>query len=278
MEIIIDGSSLFTRCWYAVVPNESAANNPKLIEMVLTAATKSATLLFTSEYGAGVPKKTAFCWEGENKRKKSKRVKKPESFYATRVSYKKIVEILFNTVNVVSDRHEADDVIASMVFKSKSDEIIVVSGDKDLKQLVDEDKNIYYYCLNKKQYATSKNIEMKYGVKKPIQLPIYLAIVGDSVDEIPGIPKWGDKKCKKLFEDITREDGFNYCLEKITEKIRSTGQSNLDSFYESLDLTLLNRDIPNLPEPSPFILANREDLDEIGIDGITEHYQKIFGF
>lgn len=277
MEIVVDGSSLFTRCWYATVP-QGAHNNAKLIELAISAASKSAISLFTEEKGAGTPTKTSFCWEGSNKRVKKKRVVKPDEFYVTRDSFKKILEILFGTINVISDNHEADDTIATIIHNSTSDEKVVASGDKDLKQLIDKKNNIYYYCLINRQYLNTRLLETKYGIKNPIQLPIYLAIVGDSVDEIPGIPKWGDKKSKKLFEDITYEDGFTQCLEKITQKIRKTGDSNLNAFYESLNLTLLEKNIPYLPPSKKFRIASDDELSCIGSDEIVNYYRKYFPY
>jgi DNA polymerase-1 len=99
---------------------------------------------------------------------------------------------------------EADDLIATLtkVWRSKSPDhrVIVVSSDKDLMQLVDDQVQLWD-TMNDKIYAAPQVVE-KFGVK-PSQIRDYLALVGDSSDNIPGVPGVGPKTAS----DLLREHG-----------------------------------------------------------------------
>ncbi|MFO1130257.1 MAG: 5'-3' exonuclease H3TH domain-containing protein [Rickettsiales bacterium] len=95
---------------------------------------------------------------------------------------------------------EADDIIASFTKKYIDHQIIIVSSDKDLMQLINE--NIIMYDPLKKQYITKKEVFEKFQVE-PNKLRDYLAIVGDKSDNIPGIKGAGPKAAINLLNEFS---------------------------------------------------------------------------
>lgn len=90
-------------------------------------------------------------------------------------------------------KFEADDALATAAVRWQSDpeveQIVICSPDKDLCQLVSEDKVV---CLDRRRgiVLDEPAVIEKFGVR-PGSIPDYLALVGDSADGIPGIPRWG---------------------------------------------------------------------------------------
>jgi len=90
---------------------------------------------------------------------------------------------------------EADDALASVACSFASapgvEQVVICSPDKDLAQIVDGDRIV---CLDRKRdtILDELGVRTKFGVG-PVSIPDYLALVGDTADGIPGIPKWGSK-------------------------------------------------------------------------------------
>ena len=97
-----------------------------------------------------------------------------------------------------SERYEADDLIGSLYCRllRSQQPIAILSRDKDLGQLLHRQQDFLWdYLGDQKFYAA--DIEKKFGVM-PEQLADYLALVGDNVDDIPGVPGIGKKTAQKL--------------------------------------------------------------------------------
>ncbi|MFN7182109.1 MAG: 5'-3' exonuclease H3TH domain-containing protein, partial [Planctomycetota bacterium] len=117
------------------------------------------------------------------------------------IQIEKIKEITKSLgINILQiDGWEADDIIATIVEKfSQQCEFIVVSSDKDIMQLVKTNVKILDTKTN--EYYTEKEVEKKLGIK-PESIPGYLAIVGDNVDNIPGIVGIGPKKAIEILKN-----------------------------------------------------------------------------
>ncbi len=97
--------------------------------------------------------------------------------------------------------YEADDVIATLANKAleKQEEVLIVSSDKDLMQLVNSHTHMYDAIKNKT--IGEKEVEEKWGVK-PSQMLDMLAMVGDSADNIPGLPGIGPKTAAQLLNQF----------------------------------------------------------------------------
>ncbi len=126
---------------------------------------------------------------------------------------------------IEKDGFEADDLIATIAEKVKKDfKVIVVANDKDLFQIV-EDERIVVYDPVKKIFYNENEVYKKLGVY-PGQVADYLALIGDSVDDIPGVKSIGPKtasamlKIHKSCEDILNN------LDKLKPKIRKAIESD----------------------------------------------------
>ncbi|MBS3766442.1 DNA polymerase I, partial [Candidatus Bipolaricaulota bacterium] len=99
--------------------------------------------------------------------------------------------------------YEADDVIAKLVELSKDQgmDVLVLTGDKDLAQLVDERVKLVDTGDNSDLEVTGpEEVEEKYGVP-PEKIQDYLALIGDTSDNIPGVPQVGEVRAQKLLSE-----------------------------------------------------------------------------
>lgn len=90
--------------------------------------------------------------------------------------------------------YEADDLIATLASRAaaRGSEVRIVSSDKDLTQLVREDGRVALYDLAQGEHLGADAVRAKFGVD-PAQIPDYLGLVGDAVDNLPGVPGVGPK-------------------------------------------------------------------------------------
>jgi DNA polymerase-1 len=94
-------------------------------------------------------------------------------------------------------RYEADDLIGTLArhWRDRGHPVCMVTSDKDLAQLVGENDHWWDFARNQKLNA--RQLTQKFGVK-PDQMADYLALTGDSVDNIPGVPGVGPKSASAL--------------------------------------------------------------------------------
>ena len=90
--------------------------------------------------------------------------------------------------------YEADDILGTMVDQllAEGARVRIVTADKDLAQLVTEDGRVTLYDLQRDTHMDADGVREKFGVD-PAQIPDYLALVGDTIDDLPGVPGYGKK-------------------------------------------------------------------------------------
>lgn len=140
--------------------------------------------------------------------------------------------------SISKEGYEADDIIASVVKKYKNThKIQVVTHDKDLYQLIDE--NVKIYSPAKKELYSRDDCKEKYGVY-PEQIRDFLAICGDSSDNIPGIKGIGPKGAKNLLDEFGSLDGIFENISKIrNERTKNMLIDGKDSAFLSKKLATL---------------------------------------
>jgi len=259
-DLFVDANSLYARAWYAC--KEDA------YETVRAAVNAALSLVNSERIGEPVTR-TMFCWDGGQKKAKE-RIERPPEYEGTKPRLKVILADLLGTINVRIEGYEADDVIATAAFASEADHVVVASGDKDLHQL--QGGAISYYDLNTRGYISTREILAQWHVRRPSQVAIALAIQGDSVDKITGIRGWGQKKVEKLFEKINTNMPFDAVLAQIERQIP---EDKLPEFYESLELTLLNSNVPDVPKPSKLVFAPEGVLVNYGLESCAGLYARI---
>lgn len=156
-----------------------------------------------------------------------------------------IKEVLnaFNIACLEKDGFEADDILADIAnsIKGKFDQVIIVTGDKDILQLVSD--NIKVMAIKKGITDTvlfdSFKVEEKFGVK-PENIKDLLALMGDSSDNIPGVPGIGPKTAKLLLKEYSS-------IEKIYKNIDKIGNPRLrELLLENKSLAELSKELTEL--------------------------------
>jgi len=182
--------------------------------------------------------------------------------------------------------YEADDIIASVSkdAKQKGIKVQIVSSDKDLYQLIDDDKVLIYDPMKKIKINEEECIK-KFGVK-PSQIVDYLAIVGDSSDNIPGIKGIGPKGARKLLEEYGSLKAIYEHIDDIKNpRTKKLLLESKDNAFLSYKLASLHYDIVKdieykeyeFPKENP-ILKIKDDLEKLDMKAILARasatYQK----
>ncbi|RME17498.1 MAG: DNA polymerase I [Bdellovibrio sp.] len=139
--------------------------------------------------------------------------------------------------------YEADDLIGTLVKKGRRAglEVVIVSGDKDFAQLIEP--HVYLYDTMRNIKYDVQGVVEKWGVY-PEQMVDYLAIVGDSSDNIPGVKGIGPKGAQKLLAEFKTLDGIYKNLDKIkSESIRRKLIESKDNAYLAKKLVTIVTDV-----------------------------------
>ena len=137
---------------------------------------------------------------------------------------------------------EADDVIGTLADQAAKNgmDCLVVTGDKDMAQLVNE--HITLVDTMKDQTLDAQGVFDKFGVH-PEQIIDYLALVGDSADNIPGIPKVGPKTAAKWLAEYQTIDNLVEHADQIGGKVGEYLRENLEQLALSQILTTIKLDV-----------------------------------
>ncbi len=112
------------------------------------------------------------------------------------------------------DRYEADDLIGTLAeyWRARGHPICIVTADKDLAQLVREAD--YWWDFSRNQKLDARKLTEKFGVM-PEQMADYLALTGDAVDNIPGVPGIGPKSAAALLGHFGDLDSLYARVEEV---------------------------------------------------------------
>ncbi len=156
---------------------------------------------------------------------------------------------------------EADDVIGTLA-QSDQGKVLVSTGDKDMAQLVDARVSLVNTMND--TFLDEAGVEAKFGVR-PDQIIDYLALIGDSSDNIPGVPKVGPKTAAKWLASYGSIDGIRNHADEIGGKVGESLRAHLDQLALSQKLATIVCDVAL--ETGPEDLARRpadsETLREI---------------
>ncbi|EAK4010648.1 DNA polymerase I, partial [Campylobacter jejuni] len=175
-------------------------------------------------------------------------------------------------ISVSQEGYEADDIIASFVKTCENRDIFVriITQDKDLYQLIKDGKTSIYSPISKNDYDEAACLE-KYGVK-PNQIRDFLALCGDSSDNIPGVKGIGAKGAKTLLDEFGSIEGIYENLTLIrNERSRNLLLEGKENAFLSKKLASLyeNLEVQDLIEKA--IYPDEEPL--LKILEILEHYE-----
>ncbi|MDP2939317.1 MAG: DNA polymerase I [Candidatus Omnitrophota bacterium] len=139
---------------------------------------------------------------------------------------------------------EADDIMATITQKlsGKETEVLIVSADKDILQLVNE--NVKAYNPLKEDIYDKDKVEKLFGVV-PDKITDLLALAGDKADNIPGVVGIGEVTAKQLLKEFASLEDIFSNLEKIkSEKLRGLLKAQKEKAFLSKELAVLNKDVP----------------------------------
>lgn len=145
---------------------------------------------------------------------------------------------------VEMEGYEADDLMASLAAQAKEQgfEVVLVTGDKDLFQLVEQ--NVTIWDTMKDQRLGIEEVSEKLGIT-PEQVVDYMALTGDSSDNVPGVPGVGPKTAAKLINEF---DNLDAVLDAAPDMKKSKMRSNLIEYREQ---ALLSRNLVRLALDAP---------------------------
>ena len=288
--IITDSNSIIHRAFHALPP--LTTKDGELVNVVY--GFFSAFLKAVQEFN---PDFIATCFDlpfptfrhKKFKEYKAKRPPAPKELYQQIPIVKKLLKTL--KVPVFEKKgFEADDLIGtisslSKEFNSKI-EVVVLSGDLDLLQLVD--KNVKVFLLRKGANNSflydQELVKEKYLGLLPNQLVDYRALRGDPSDNIPGVTGIGEKTAIKLLNQFQNIENLYNCLNKevdINEKLKEKLIQQKDKAFLSQYLARIKRDVPIKIDYKELEWGNYNEkdfidcLEELGFKSLVKRFQKM---
>ena len=189
----------------------------------------------------------------------------------------------FNLPSIELQNYEADDLIATYKIQAKKEKIklTIVSSDKDLMQLVDQDT--YMLDTMKDKHIGIDEVKEKFGVP-PEKVIDVQSLAGDSVDNVPGVPGIGIKTAAELINQFGSLDELLKKAETIKQpKRRQTLLDNKSNALISRELVTLKNDVPVKETINDFILKpfDKEKifsfLDEMEFTKIKKRIEQTYG-
>lgn len=174
--------------------------------------------------------------------------------------------------------YEADDIIAFLAkkFSDKSFRVKIYSPDKDLLQLV-SDKVIVINPMNEEVFDEKKVVE-KFGVK-PQNIPDYLALVGDKVDNIPGIRGIGPKTAINILERFGNVENILENWESFQKQYPEADKRELELSYKLVKLyTDIDIDVSeeDLKLQKPDFIKLKQKLQELEMKSLLKEVDRVF--
>ena len=253
---VIDGNSLMHRAYHAVPPTMNAPDGTPT-----NAVFGFCSMLFkfieiarpdgiVCAFDAGKPK---FRMEALEQYK----AQRPPMDDELRCQFP-VIESLLEAMNIPVVKvqgWEGDDILGTVAARDEARgyETLLVSGDKDVNQLVTD---LTHVVTTKKGITDvviydPETVQEKYGIT-PAQFPDYLGFMGDSSDNIPGVPGIGPKSAQKLLDQFGTMEGVYENLDKLKGK-------QLENIRDNRELAFLSRKIATIVRDLDFEL----DVDEV---------------
>ena len=262
---LIDGSSYLYRAFHAMPPLTTSTGLP-------TGAVKGVTNMLRNlrKENPDSYYLSIFDAKGKNFRHeifedyKANRPPMPEDLREQLSPLKEICNAMGMPV-IEIPKVEADDVIATLaVMGSQQGMPMVISSlDKDLMQLVEDPLIKMMNTMNNQIYDVSGVIE-KFGVH-PNQIVDYLAIVGDTSDNIPGVPKVGPKTAVKWLNEFKTLQGIIDNSDSLTGVVGQNFRDSIPDLDRNIELVTLKKDVDLKISFEDLLKAeeNQEELNKL---------------
>ena len=256
---IVDGSSYIYRAYHAIAPlsnNKGVATHAVLgfVTMVKRLIREKKTQYLAMAFDSRGPVFRHRLYD----QYKANRPSMPEDL-SVQIPYIKSFVAASNILMLEEQDVEADDIIASVVkkFTSLGHKVVIVSGDKDLLQLVSDD--VVMWDPMKDKIMDQEAVKEKYGLP-PDQLLDFFALVGDSSDNVPGVPGVGPKTAGKLIGDFVTLDGLYAHLDDLKKsKMKENIIVHRAQAYLSKELISLKSDVPVPEQLDRYLVLQGDD-------------------
>lgn len=277
--LIFDGNSILNRAFYGVRPLTSPEGLPTNALFGFVGMINKA---FSRIGGAPAYAAIAFDLKEKTFRHKAcdsyKATRKPmpEDLAAQMPFAHSLAEALGIKVIEIAG-YEADDVLGTLSksFTENGDHTFIVTGDRDSFQLINESVTVLLAANDDTHVTTPIEIKEKYGIT-PRQLIDLKAIMGDSSDNIAGVPGIGEKGAIKLMTEYGSLDSIYENIDKITGSTNKKLTEGKESAYTSRFLAEIKLDVPlgceigDCAYTGPDVLALRELYTKLGFRQFLE--------
>jgi DNA polymerase-1 len=270
--VLVDGSSYLYRAFYALPPLTNANGEP-------TGAVYGVVNMLAKLINDYQPEHIAVVFDARGKtfrdelfaEYKANRPKMPDDLAAQIEPLHTIIEArglpLLQIAGV-----EADDVIGTLARDAAEAgiDVVISTGDKDMAQLVDGRVTLINTMSN--TILDAAGVREKFGVG-PEGIIDYLALVGDTSDNIPGVPKVGKKTAAKWLDQYGSLDAIIAHADKIKGKVGESFRANLDQLELSKRLATIRCDVAlefkpgQLMASAPDVQTLREIYVRLGFSG-----------
>ncbi|MDA1207116.1 MAG: DNA polymerase I, partial [Proteobacteria bacterium] len=266
--ILVDGSSYLFRAYHALPPLTTAKGHPTgAIKGVVSMIRKLCTDFPESKIVVVFDAKGKTFRNDLYPEYKANRPPMPEDLRVQIEPIHTIVEQMGLPL-IVKAGVEADDVIGTLAMQAaQADQSVLIStGDKDMAQLVGPRVTLMNTMTD--QFLDEQGVIEKFGVR-PDQIIDYLALVGDTVDNIPGVPKCGPKTAVKWLEAYGSLDGVMANAEQVSGKVGQYLRESLSHLPLSYDLATIRTEL-DLSDAGRFEVIS---ADEQGLRESFETYE-----
>ena len=251
---LIDGTALAYRSYFAFASNSRGGLSRS--DGHPTGATFGFTITLRSLLARERPDCIAVAFDGAREdlertklypEYKSTREKAPEEMVAQFDDIRRVVET-YGIAVVDSPGHEADDVIGTLAVKGRDADmdVFIVTGDKDFAQLVDDQIRMWNLrsSTTAPEILDAEAVRAKFGVG-PDRMIDLLALMGDSSDNIPGVPRVGEKTAGRLLAEFQSLDAVYEHLDEIKPpSIQKALRENRELALLSRRLVTIHTDVP----------------------------------
>lgn len=267
---IVDGHSLLYKAFYAIKPLTNSKGEQTnavygftnmILKLLLEQDPKFLLVVFDS--------KTPTFRHEQYREYKAQRKKMPMELKS---QIPLIMEVLSGLgINYYSeDGFEADDVMGTLAkkYQDQFNEIILITNDKDILQLVNEKVKVYSAKrgISEVIIYDEEEIKKRYEIT-PSQIRDMLCLMGDSSDNIPGIPGVGEKTAIKLIQKFGSLENLIQHIEEVTpQEVREKIKAHLEK-------VIFNKQLVSLDTQAP-IKIDIQDLEKKDID--KQNLRKIF--
>lgn len=264
--VLIDGNNLIFRSYYATAYRGEILTNSKglptnavyaYIQMLLKiiAEEKPSHIMVAFDKGKTFRHESYDDYKGG--RNETPKELKEQIPYA-----KKVTRAMGITVEEI-ENYEADDIIGTY-SKKIDEEVLVVSSDRDLLQLISPNVRMKLLKMKDYVYYDDKSFYEDYGIK-PIEIIDLKALMGDSSDNIKGVAGIGEKTALKLIKEYHTIDNLYKNIDDLKGKVKENLLNDKESAYKSLELATIYLDVPievNL-EKIAYKGSNEEELNSL---------------